>query len=327
MRFPGVESEQPSSDPRTPVDLITGFLGSGKTTLLAGLLAHPGMSDTVVIVNEIGEAGIDHHMLRRVDERTVLMSSGCLCCSLRGDLADELADLSMRRGRGEIRSFRRVVVETTGLAEPAPVVYTLLNDPAIRPEYRLERVITTVDAVHGLHGEVSLRQVAAADRLVITKSDLADSAELVRRLEQLNPAAEIIIAPRGSADPVRLLGGGEGRHGFAGDVSRRHAHDGIDSVCLLLDEELDWTVFGVWLTMLLAARGQQILRVKGMLDTGAPGPAILDGVQHVLHPVRHLDAWPDHDHRSRLVFIGHDLDLDELMRSLRAFSQSKTLPK
>src|SRR5437867_3067284 len=160
---------------KTPVTLVTGFLGSGKTTLISALLRHPDMGETAVIVNELGEVGIDHHLLRRVDERTVLLASGCLCCSLRGDLADELRDLLGRRERREIPAFRRVVVETTGLADPAPIISTLLSEPVVRHHYRLEAVVATVDALHGLRRPESLKQAAAADTLVVTKADLARS--------------------------------------------------------------------------------------------------------------------------------------------------------
>ncbi len=173
--------------PKTPVALLTGFLGSGKTTLLSRLLAHPGMGETAVIVNELGEVAIDHHLLRRVDERTVLLKSGCVCCSLRGDLADELRDLLGRRERGEIPAFRRVVVETTGLADPAPILYTLLSEPVVKHHFRLERVIATVDAVNGLPEPESVRQVAAADTLVVTKTDLGDADERPRRARAAEP--------------------------------------------------------------------------------------------------------------------------------------------
>src|ERR687887_717660 len=179
---------------KTPVALVTGFLGSGKTTLISRLLGHPSMGETAVIVNELGEIAIDHHLLRRVDERTVLLKSGCVCCSLRGDLADELRDLLSRRDRGEIPPFGRVVVETTGLADPAPVVFTLLSEPVVRHHYRLETVIATIDAVHGLRQPESVKQAAVADTLVVTKTDLADAKRLSRDLARLNPAAEIVEA-------------------------------------------------------------------------------------------------------------------------------------
>ena len=154
---------------KTPVVLVTGFLGSGKTTLISELLARPELGETAVIVNELGEVGIDHHLLRRVDERTVLLASGCVCCALRGDLADELRDLLDRRDAGEIPRFRRVVVETTGVADPTPIVNTLLSDPLVPHHYTLDAVVATVDGMHGLRGPESVKQAAAADVLVLTK--------------------------------------------------------------------------------------------------------------------------------------------------------------
>jgi len=310
---------------RTPVALLTGFLGSGKTTLLQRLLAHPGLGETAVIVNELGEVAIDHHLLRRVDERTVVLGNGCVCCTLRGDLADELRDLLGRRERGEIPPFGRVVVETTGLADPAPIVYTLLSEPVVKHHFALERVIATVDAVHGLREPESLRQAAAADRLVVTKADLADPAELVRRLGALNPAAAVLRASFGEVDPEALLGGPGGLEPPPRPPAGDHAHPehgGVAAHSLVLDGVVDWTAFGVWLTMLLAARGSDVLRVKGFLDVGGPGPLLLNGVQHVVHPPVHLDAWPDGDRRSRLVFIGRGLDAGALRRSLAAFRRA-----
>jgi G3E family GTPase len=303
---------------KTPVTLLTGFLGSGKTTLLQRLLAHPGMGETAVIVNELGEVAIDHHLLRRVDERTVVLGNGCVCCSLRGDLADELRDLLDRRERGEIPAFRRVVVETTGVADPAPIVYTLLSEPVVKHHYELERVIATVDAVNGLHAPESAQQAAAADRLVVTKTDLAPAAALARRLSALNPLAEVLEASFGELEPEALFGGAErplrelpaGRHG---------AHGGVEAHSLVFEQQLDWTAFGVWLTMLLASRGDDVLRVKGLLDVGGAGPLLLNGVRHVVHPPVHLERWPDGDRRSRLVFIGRGLDRGALEASLQAF--------
>jgi len=306
---------------KTPVALLTGFLGSGKTTLLSRLLAHPGMGETAVIVNELGEVAIDHHLLRRVDERTVLLKSGCVCCSLRGDLADELRDLLGRRDRGEIPPFRRVVVETTGLADPAPILYTLLSEPVVKHHFRLERVIATVDAQHGLRAPESVKQAVAADRLVVTKTDLADTGELERALAQLNPTAEVLEASFGEVEPEALFGGGD-RDPRELELDG-HPHDGDVQACgLYLDEELDWGAFGIWLTMLLQARGEDLLRVKGLLNVGGPGPLLLNGVQHVVHPPEHLDAWPDDDRRSRIVFIGRGIDVDALRGSLAAFNRA-----
>jgi G3E family GTPase len=311
---------------KTPVVLITGYLGSGKTTLLSRLLAHPDMGETAVIVNELGEAAIDHHLLRRVDERTVVLGNGCVCCTLRGDLADELRDLLSRRDRGEIPGFGRVVVETTGLADPAPILYTLLADPVCKHHFELERVVTTVDAQHGLRGDESLKQAAVADRLVVTKIDLADPAEVERELRRLNPGAEILEAALGDVTPHELFDGAEpDPRELVYDEAPTHDHD-VRALCLALDDQVDWIAFGIWLTMLLQARGADVLRVKGLLDIGADGPLLINGVQHVVHPPEHLPSWPDDDRRSRIVFIGRGFTRDELERSLSAFNRAASAP-
>jgi G3E family GTPase len=310
---------------KTPVTLVTGFLGSGKTTLISRLLERPELGDTAVIVNELGEVGIDHHLLRRVDERTVLLDSGCVCCTLRGDLADELRDLDSRRARGEIPAFRRVVVETTGLADPAPIVYTLAAEPVVRHHFELDAIVATVDAVNGLVEPESVKQAAIADVVVVTKADVADPAGVEERLRALNPAAEVVEASFGEVDPARLLDRPD-RDPRELELAE-HSHEGdIRPFCLFLDEPLDWTAFGIWLTMLLQARGSDLLRVKGLIDTGGPGPVLLNGVQHVVHPPEHLDAWPDDDRRSRLVFIGRGLDATDVERSLLAFNAAANYP-
>jgi len=307
---------------RTPVVLLTGYLGSGKTTLLSRLLAHPDMGETAVIVNELGEAAIDHHLLRRVDERTVVLGNGCVCCTLRGDLADELRDLLSRRDRGEIPRFGRVVVETTGVADPAPILYTLLADPVAKHHFELERVVTTVDAQHGLRGEESLKQAAVADRLVVTKTDLADPGGVERELRRLNPGAEILEATLGNLTPRELFDGAErDPRELVYDETPAHDHD-VRALCLTVDEQVDWTAFGVWLTMLLQARGADVLRVKGLLDVGTAGPLLINGVQHVVHPPEHLPSWPDDDRRSRIIFIGRGFTRDALERSLAAFNRA-----
>jgi len=309
---------------KTPVILVTGFLGSGKTTLLSRLLERPELGETAVIVNELGEVGIDHHLLRRVDERTVVLSSGCVCCVLRGDLSDELRDLLDRRDAGEIPWFRRVVIETTGVARPAPIVQTLLADPLLPHHYSLDAVVATVDGVHGLRGPEALQQVAAADTLVVTKSDLAEQEELdalEAELGRLNPAARTVRASFGDVEAELLLSSSDRDVREVPLESNGHTH-GPQAVVLTLDRAIDRTAFAIWLTMLLHARGGEILRVKGLLDVGGAGPLLVNCVQHAVYPPLHLDAWPDEDRRSRLVFIGHDVDRDALESSLRAFDRA-----
>jgi G3E family GTPase len=310
---------------RLPVVLVTGFLGSGKTTLLSRLLHLPELGETAVIVNELGEVGIDHHLLRQVDERTVLLGNGCLCCTLRGDLADELRDLLSRRTRGEIPPFRRVLVETTGLADPAPVLNTLLAEPVVRHHFEPGAVIATVDALNGsrqLDREAeTLKQVVVADRLVVTKADVAVRGavdELEERLRGLNPAADLLEVSFGEADPALLLAPGnlDPRHLRVPEVP---GHADVHPFVLFLDWAVDWTAFGIWLTMLLGSRGADVLRVKGLLDVGAAGPVVLNAVQHVVHPPEHLEAWPDEDRRSRIVFIARGIGRREVEESLAAF--------
>lgn len=308
---------------KTPVVLVTGFLGSGKTTLIARLLQRPEMGETAVIVNELGEVGIDHHLLRRVDERTVLLSSGCVCCVLRGDLSDELRDLLDRRDAGEIPPFSRVVIETTGIAEPAPIVHTLLTDPLLPHHYELASVVATVDGQHGLRGREALLQVAAADTLVVTKADVGCEATLdalESELARINPTARTVRASFGEIDPELLLA--PASHDVREiAVSGSHGAHDIEAVVLTLDRSIDWNAFGIWLTMLLHGRGTEILRIKGLLDTGGDGPLLIDCVQHAVHPPVHLESWPDEDHRSRLVFIGRGIERADLERSLAAFSR------
>jgi G3E family GTPase len=331
--------------------------------LLARLLGHPGLGETAVIVNELGEVGIDHHLLTRVDERTVLLDSGCLCCTLRGDLADELRDLIDRRDAGEIPPFRRVVVETTGLAEPAPILFTLLTDRLVQANYRLDGTVTTVDAVNGAdqldRQPEAAKQAAVADRLVLTKTDIAgpgEAAALAARLRRINPHAPILEVVLGEIEPEALLaaperdlrtvadelaaeaaaavsghrhdpghGAGHDPGPGAGDehgVGHHHGPGEAHAFSIVLEEALDWTAFGVWLSMLLQAHGQSVLRVKGLLDVGGNGPLLLNGVQHVVHPPQHLAGWPDRDHRSRLVIIGRGVDEQAVRASLLAFDRA-----
>ncbi len=275
------------------------------------------MGETAVIVNELGEVGIDHHIVSRVDERTVLLASGCLCCTLRGDLADELRSLIDRRDAGDVPPFRRVVVETTGLADPTPIVNTLLTEPLLRHHVELDAVIATVDAMHGLRGPESLKQAAIADVLVVTKTDLADGSAVSAELGRLNPVGEIVEAVRGDVPPSLLLDRSL-RDTRPRDVPRvssthasigHHAHeDGVRAVALTFDQPLDWLGFGIWLTMLLQARGEDVLRVKGFLDVGGDGPLLLNAVQHAVHDPPCISPRGRTTTAARgIVFIGRGL--------------------
>jgi G3E family GTPase len=331
-----------------PVNVITGFLGSGKTSLLQRLLAAPDLGDTAVLVNEFGEIGLDHHLLRRLDTDIVLLQSGCLCCTIRGDLSAAIRDLYSRRERGEIPPFRRLVIETTGLADPVPILSTIMAEPVIRHHFRLGNIVTTVDAVNGPRQldrqPESVKQAAVADRLVVTKIDLAipaDVAALRQRLRRLNPSArhiesdglgpldpqDLLIADvadeAGRADEVRRWLRVETSHpGHAGhrhDVNRHD--DAIHAFCLRYERPLDWTAFGLWLGMLLHRHGEDVLRVKGMLHVaGSHRPVVVHGVQHLIHAPFHLAEWPDDDHSSRIVFIVRGLDRAMIERSLAAFN-------
>jgi G3E family GTPase len=332
-----------------PVQILTGFLGSGKTTLLARLLADPAMGDTAVLINELGEVGIDHLLVRRLEDDVVLLESGCLCCTVRNELVETLADLAARRAAGDLPAFRRIVIETTGLADPAPIVHTLMTDARLTRSIRLAGITTTVDATHGeatlAAWPEAVKQAAMADRLVMTKTDLTEAVmreRLWTRLATLNPTAQRFEASRDAgpspaalfesetfglgarnADVDAWLAAEAASHGDhahhhgepAGHDPDRHS-DRVVSFCLRAEAPLDWPTLTQWLELLLTARGDQILRLKGVLNVrGRDKPVVVHGVQHVLYPPEELAAWPDDDHASRLVLITRDLTRSAVARS------------
>ena len=333
--------------PLVPVSLLTGFLGSGKTTVLNKLLSRAEFARTVVVINEFGEIGLDHELVESSNEDMVLLKSGCLCCTIRGDLVDTLRSLTARKLSGTIALFDRVLIETTGLADPAPILHTLMSDMALTSAYRLDGVITTVDAATGdatLDRQIeSVKQVAVADRLLLTKTDLVSptqSAALFERLCRLNPAAPITIVRHGAVDPARILNAGlynpetksldvqrwlkaeayaPAGHGHGHDINRHDEH--IKAVCLTVEEPIAASAFDTWLGLLLGMRGPDILRVKGIVNIeGFEGPLVIHGVQHVFHPPLHMKSWPGNDRRTRIVFITRDLDEAALHDTLRMFT-------
>ena len=327
-----------------PVSVITGFLGSGKTTLLAHLLRDPAMGRSAVIVNEFGEIGLDHDLIETSDESFVRLSTGCLCCNVRSDLVLTLGDLAARRAAGSVPQFERVVIETTGLADPAPLLATLIEMPAVAARYSLAGVVATVDAEHGMatlddHPE-AVKQVAMADRLVITKVDRAEAATveaLEARLRELNPGAAILTRGREAPDPARLLETGlyrgEGRiadpRGWLNAGAYRRAgapeaprHDPrIASFAWTREEPFARHDLESALETLTDLLGDRILRMKGLVNVrGEAGPTAVHAVQHTLYPPTRLSTWPDEDRRTRLVFIGRDLEesaVDSILQSFR----------
>jgi G3E family GTPase len=306
---------------RLPVSLITGFLGSGKTTLLNRLVQRPELADSAVIINEFGEVALDHLLVAPVEGETVVLASGCLCCAVRGDLQETLCRLLIERDRGEIPRFQRVLIEASGLADPAPVAQLFLNTPLLSPYLRLDAIVATVDAVNGhasldRHWEAR-KQAAIADRLLITKTDITPAQtieQLNALLRWLNSAAPIYRIVNGEIDPALLFGVGlldiarlPAAHVLSGS-DHQHRHE-VQSFCLTADASLDWGRFHDWLGQLRAAHGERLLRVKGVLNIAAEdGPIVIHGVQHIFHPPVSLPRWPDADRRSRLVLIARDLD-------------------
>ena len=355
---------QNTAEQRIPVTVLTGFLGSGKTTLLNKLLRRPELADTAVIINEFGEIGLDHLLVEKSDdEGMVTLNSGCLCCTVRGDLVRTMSELFLKRSRGEVSPFKRMVVETTGLADPAPILHTLMTDPLLASRYRLDGVVTTVDGVNGAstldNHEEAVKQAAVADRLLLTKVDIADAPKLAglkHRLQHLNPGAPFLEVATGEVDPNQILNAGlynpetksadvkkwlqaeayEGSHDH-GHGHHHHGHDHghgeqdphdvnrhddrIRSFCMTFDEPMSWSTVAAAFDALVTYRGPDLLRMKGILNVkDTDKPVVIHGVQHVFHPPATLDAWPEGDDRkSRVVFITRDIGESTIRKVFASF--------
>ncbi|HEY4863597.1 MAG TPA: GTP-binding protein, partial [Xanthobacteraceae bacterium] len=338
-----------------PLSVITGFLGAGKTTLLNRLLRDPGLRDTAVLVNEVGEIGLDHLFYEILDGDTLLLPGGCLCCSVRGDLVTSLENILRGQDNGKNTPFRRVVIETTGLADPASVLHAVMTHPYLVQRYRLDGVITLVDAVNANatldeHRE-AVKQAAVADRLVLTKTDLAGAdvvASVHARLKALNPGAPVLDAAKGEATAAALLDAGlydpaskipnvkrwlaeaaveaaehAHHHHDAGDHDHRHHHhdENIRVFTLASEEAIPAATLELFLDLLRSVHGAKLLRLKGIvrLAEEPEQPVVLHAVQHVMHPPARLAAWPDQDNRSRLVCVTWDIDPAVVRRLFDAF--------
>ncbi|OQM75045.1 CobW family GTP-binding protein [Manganibacter manganicus] len=338
-----------------PVSVLTGFLGAGKTTLLNRLLKDPALVDTAVIINEYGEVAIDHLLVEQASDGIIQLSDGCLCCTVRGELVDTLADLVDRLQTGRIDKLARIVIETTGLADPAPVLQSLMAHPALVHAFRLDGVIALVDAVNGdaaLDNHVeAVKQAAMADRLVITKTDLADKAVIERlseRLHAINPGVRIIVGEAGASDLLdcglynpaaktadvrRWLGeashddGHEGHdhehHDRGHSHDHAHRHDSrVRSHSLIHDGAVPFSAIEMFLDLLRSAHGDKLLRMKGIVELAEDPsrPLVIHGVQKILHPPARLPAWPDERRGTRLVLITLDMPGDYVQRLFAAFT-------
>jgi len=315
---------------RLPVTIVTGFLGAGKTTLIRQFLKSPEGRGTAVIVNEFGAVGIDDALVRDSAEETVLLGNGCLCCITRTDLQVALRRLVFDRERGTLPPFARVLIETSGLADPAPILQTFSTDRALGGEFHIEVVLAVVDAVNG---ETALddaaearKQVILADRLIVSKTDLATAAEverLTRRLQQLNPRATIDIAVAGALDPSRIVEPAtRDRSSF---IAEAEHGDGIASFVFEQDDPMAWPTFSRAMETLIALRGPDLLRVKGLLNVaGCRGPVVVQYVQHLAHPPVELETWPNANHASRVVFITRNMrerQVRDLLAAVQALAK------
>tara|TARA_B100000579_G_scaffold417874_1_gene414840 strand:+ start:87 stop:1145 length:1059 start_codon:yes stop_codon:yes gene_type:complete len=340
-----------------PVTVITGFLGSGKTTLLSSILKKKEMQKTAVIINEFGEIGLDHALIEHTDENIVELQSGCICCTIQGDLNKTLIDLFDKMMNGKVSSFNRILIETTGLANPVPIIHTLMSSIELIRIYSLDGVITVVDSVNGektldLHEE-SLKQLALAEKIILSKTDIVDKDEiksLVDRIKEINPVSQIIFSKFGNIPLEEIFGLGaydpykksaDVKNWLAAekykDKKHHHHHDinrhneNIRAFSMMSENPVNMIAFSFFRDMITAALGANLLRMKGIVNiAGEERPAVIHGVQHIFHPVQWLEKWPDNDRRTKLVFITQNIkkkQIEDFFRPLMGLDTEKGLPK
>ena len=340
-----------------PVTVITGFLGSGKTTLLSSILKKKEMQKTAVIINEFGEIGLDHALIEHTDENIVELQSGCICCTIQGDLNKTLIDLFDKMMNGKVSSFNRILIETTGLANPVPIIHTLMSSIELIRIYSLDGVITVVDSVNGektldLHEE-SLKQLALAEKIILSKTDIVDKDEiksLVYRIKEINPVSQIIFSKFGNIPLEEIFGLGaydpykksadvknwlaaekykDKKHHHHHDVNRHN--ENIRAFSMMSENPVNMIAFSFFRDMITAALGANLLRMKGIVNiAGEERPAVIHGVQHIFHPVQWLETWPDNDRRTKLVFITQNIkkeQIEDFFRPLMGLDTEKGLPK
>lgn len=340
-----------------PVTVITGFLGSGKTTLLSSILKKKEMQKTAVIINEFGEIGLDHALIEHTDENIVELQSGCICCTIQGDLNKTLIDLFDKMMNGKVSSFNRILIETTGLANPVPIIHTLMSSIELIRIYSLDGVITVVDSINGektlgLHEE-SLKQLALAEKIILSKTDIVDKDEiksLVYRIKEINPVSQIIFSKFGNIPLEEIFGlGAYDPYKKSADVKKwlaaekykdkkhHHHHDvnrhneNIRAFSMMSENPVNMIAFSFFRDMITAALGANLLRMKGIVNiAGEERPAVIHGVQHIFHPVQWLEKWPDNDRRTKLVFITQNIkkkQIEDFFRPLMGLDKEKGLPK
>jgi len=340
-----------------PVTVITGFLGSGKTTLLSSILKKKEMQKTTVIINEFGEIGLDHALIEHTDENIIELQSGCICCTIQGDLNKTLIDLFDKMMNEKVSSFNRILIETTGLANPVPIIHTLMSSIELIRIYSLDGVITVVDSVNGektldLHEE-SLKQLALAEKIILSKTDIVDKDEiksLVDRIKEINPVSQIIFSKFGNIPLEEIFGLGaydpykksaDVKNWLAAekykDKKHHHHHDinrhneNIRAFSMMSENPVNMIAFSFFRDMITAALGANLLRMKGIVNiAGEERPAVIHGVQHIFHPVQWLEKWPDNDRRTKLVFITQNIkkkQIEDFFRPLMGLDTEKGLPK